>query len=75
MSESNDRRYWIIVGSPDNFERTAALGFTVQGIKSRHRKKAERMEPGDKLVFYLTGKKAFAAVATVESPYFESSEP
>ncbi|MCC6315286.1 MAG: EVE domain-containing protein, partial [Thermomicrobiales bacterium] len=42
---------------------------------SRHRKKAERMEPGDKLVFYLTGKKAFAAVATVESPYFESSEP
>jgi hypothetical protein len=66
--------YWIIVGSPDNFRRTAELGFTVQGIKSRHRKKAERMAPGDKLVYYVTGLKAFAGIATVESPFFESHD-
>src|SRR5919202_307425 len=46
----------------------------VQGIKSRHRKKAERMKPGDKIVYYLTGRKAFAGIATVTSPYFESHE-
>ena len=67
-------RYWIGVGSPDNFRRTAERGFTVQGIKSRHRKKAERMGPGDKIVYYLTGQKAFAGIATVESRYFESDE-
>jgi len=66
--------YWIIVGSPDNFARTRELGFTVQGIKSRHRKKAERMAPGDKIIYYVTGLKAFAGVATVTSEYFESHE-
>jgi hypothetical protein len=66
--------YWIVVGSVDNFQRTATRGFTVQGIKSRHRKKAERMKPGDKIVYYLTGIKAFGAIATITSPYFESHE-
>ena len=68
------QNYWIIVGSPDNFVRTAEHGFTVQGFKSRHRKKAERMNPGDKIAYYLTGRKAFGGVATIESPYFESHE-
>ena len=66
--------FWIIVGSPDNFRRTADHGFTVQGLKSRHRKKAERMAPGDKLIWYITGRKAFAGMATITSPYFESHE-
>ena len=66
--------YWIIVGSPDNLTKTRELGFTVQGIKSRHRKKAERMKPGDKLIYYVTGRKAFAGIATVISPSFESHE-
>lgn len=66
--------YWIVVGSPGNFAKTAELGFTIQGLKSRHRKKAERMKPGDKIVYYITGQKAFAGIATVESPYFESHD-
>lgn len=75
MSDSNDaRRHWIIVGSPDNFARTADLGFTVQGLKSRHRKKAEKMAPGDRLAWYLTGIKGFAGTATIESPFFESHD-
>jgi hypothetical protein len=72
--ESTNPTYWIIVGSPDNFMRTADLGFTVQGIKSRHRKKAERMKPGDKIIYYLTGIKAFAGISTITSRYFESHE-
>lgn len=63
--------YWIIVGSPDNFATTRSLDFTVQGMKSRHRKKAEQMQPGDKLIYYVTGAKAFGAIATVTSEYFE----
>lgn len=71
MSEQN---YWIIVGSPDNFAKTRELGFTLQGIKSRHRKKAEKMHPGDKIIYYVTGKKAFAGISTITSDYFESHE-
>jgi hypothetical protein len=66
--------YWIIVGSTDNFARTRELGFSMQGIKSRHRKKAEKMKPGDKIVWYLTGVKAFGGVATITSEYFESHD-
>lgn len=66
--------YWIIVGSPANFERSRELGFTVQGIKSRHRKKAEKMQPGDQLAYYLTGLKVFGGIATITSRYFESHE-
>jgi predicted RNA-binding protein len=66
--------YWIIVGSPENFERTRELGFSQQGIKSRHRKKAEKMMPGDKFIYYVTGRKAFAGIATVTSLFRESHE-
>ena len=66
--------FWIIVGSPDNFERTREQGFTIQGIKSRHRKKAELMRPGDKIVYYITGEKAFGGIATITSEYFESHD-
>ena len=66
--------FWIIVGSPENFAKTREHGFTVQGIKSRHRKKAERMRPGDKIIYYLTGLKVFSGIATITSGYFESHE-
>jgi EVE domain len=75
MTESTGRAFWIVVGSPGNFDKTRELGFTVQGLKSRHRKKAERMKPGDKIAYYVTGRRAFAAVSTITSPYFESHEP
>ena len=67
--------YWIIVGSPGNFEKTAELGFTIQGMKSRHRRKAERMAVGDKLVWYITGDQAFAGSATITGSYFEDHDP
>lgn len=75
MSEQESGpRHWIIVGSPGNFAKTAELGFTLQGLKSRHRKKAERMAPGDRIAYYVTGRKAFAATSEITSPYFESHE-
>ena len=73
VSESS-AGYWIVVGSPGNFTKTAEHGFAIQGLKSRHRKKAERMKPGDKMIYYITGQKAFAGVVTIESLYFESHE-
>lgn len=73
-SETGEPRYWIIVGSLENFATTARLGFTLQGLKSRHRKKAERMGPGDRIAYYITGRKAFAGTSIIESPYFESHE-
>ncbi|MGH9174724.1 MAG: EVE domain-containing protein [Vicinamibacterales bacterium] len=70
-----DQTNWIIVGSPENFAATRQQGFTIQGIKSRHRKKAEAMKPGDRIVWYITGVKAFAGYATITSEYYEDHTP
>jgi len=67
--------YWLIVGTPANFQVSAQLGWTVQGFKSRHGKKAAAMRPGDKLIYYLTQQQVLAGVATVVSTYFEAHDP
>lgn len=66
---------WLIVTSAENFESTKAMGFTVQGVKAKHGKKAQTLQPGDKLVYYVTGRQVFAAIATVTSTCFEDTTP
>lgn len=71
MSET----YWLVVGTPENYAISAARGWTVAGLKSRHRKKAERMRPGDKIIHYLTRLKAFGSIVTITSTYREEASP
>lgn len=68
-------QYWMIVTSRENYEATRDRNFTIQGVKSRHRKKAMEMQPGDKLIYYLTGIQQFAGIAEVTSTFFEDDEP
>ncbi len=67
--------HWMIVMSPENFEITRARGLDVVGLKSRHRKKAERMALGDRVLFYVTGDQVFPLTATVSSTFFEDHSP
>ena len=64
-------RYWIVVGGPEVFETTREMGFTRHGFKSTRRIMASKIQPGDKLAFYVTGRKQFAAIAKVTSPVVE----
>ena len=65
---------WMVVTNEDNFARTRELGFTIQGVKAKHRKRAERIAPGDRLCWYVTRIQGFAATATVTSPAFEDTK-
>jgi EVE domain len=67
--------HWMIVMSPENFEITRERGFDMVGLKSRHRKKAERMALGDRVLFYVTGSQVFPLTATVSSTFFEDHRP
>lgn len=67
--------YWMLVSSAENFEISRAIGFTLAGMKSRHRKKAEQVAPGDRVLFYLTGVQAFGGTATVTGTYAEDRSP
>jgi EVE domain-containing protein len=68
-------RTWILTGSPENFAATAEGGFRLIGMKEGRRRLAEQVEPGDRIVFYLTKVKAFAAIVRVTGPMFEDRTP
>ena len=57
----------MVASSLENFHITCGLDFTIQGLMSRQRRKAQRMEPGDRIVYYITGVQRFGATATVNS--------
>lgn len=67
--------YWMLSISEENFSVTRDKGFTVQGFGLRQRRKTDRMVKGDRLLFYVKGKRVFPATATVNSTVFEDDEP
>jgi hypothetical protein len=65
----------MLVTTPHNYARTRAHRFTIQGVKTRHRRKAERIAPGDRICWYLVGVGGFVATATVASLAFLDTRP
>ncbi len=56
---------WILTGSLENLQINVERGFDVIGFKERRRKQAAEVEPGDEIVFYVTGVQAFGGIAFV----------
>jgi predicted RNA-binding protein len=65
------KTYWMLVVDQENLDITRQNGFSVQGIDSRNRRKAVRMTPEDRIIYYVSDRKGFAATATVNSEHFE----
>jgi predicted RNA-binding protein len=66
---------WILTGSLENFRINVERGFDVIGFKQRRRLQAQEFEPGDEIVFYVTGVQAFGGIARVTSEMFEDTTP
>ena len=64
-------RTWVLTSSPDNHVATAEHGFSVIGIKERNRARALLMEPGDRIVLYLTKVMRFAAAIRLTGELYE----
>jgi len=75
VSASPCGQTWILTGSLENFRVNVERGFDVIGFKERRRRQAEEFEPGDEVVFYVTGVLAFGAIARVRSHMFEDRTP
>ena len=65
---------WILTGSLENFRINAERGFDVIGFKERRRNQALEIEPGDEIVFYVTGVQAFGGIARVTPQMFEDRD-
>ena len=66
---------WVLTGSPENFAATRERGFKLIGMKEGRRNMAEQVEPGDRIVFYLTRVKEFGAIVRVTGEMFEDRTP
>jgi predicted RNA-binding protein len=67
-------KYWLIVTSYENFRYDREiLGFKLQGLPHRFRKQVQRMQIGDKVVYYIMKLQKFGAIATITGDYFEDS--
>ena len=62
---------WVLTGSPENFAATRERGFRLIGMKEGRRRMAEQVEPGDRIVFYLTRVKTLAAIVRVTGELYE----
>jgi predicted RNA-binding protein len=62
---------WVLTGSLENFRATREHGFRVIGAKERRRRLAEQIEPGDRIVFYVTGVQAFGGIVRVIGEMYE----
>ena len=69
------KNYWMVVQNRENFEISKRMGLTVHGLRHRHRRRAERMNPDDKVLFYISDLRKWGAIATIKShSYEEDSE-
>ncbi len=65
---------WITVGSPENYEVLRERNFDVTAFKSSRRKQSGEMQPGDRIVFYLTQQVKFGSVVEVTGEAYEDHE-
>src|SRR3954447_1642086 len=64
-------RTWVLTGSLDNFRATRDRDFRLIGAKEGRRRMAEQIEPGDSIVFYVTGVQAFGGMVRVTGELYE----
>ena len=63
--------FWMINCNNQNFDITRDMGFSQQGLKAEYRRKVQRVEPGDRIIYYVSGQRVFTATATVTRGYEE----
>ena len=71
MVTSMPRNFWMITCNEENFNITRGLDFTKQALKSEYRRKVQRVEKDDRLLYYVSGIRKFTATATVTVSYKE----
>jgi predicted RNA-binding protein len=67
--------HYIVVTSPENWQKTAERGWTLLGLKSTKPGQAGKFKPGDKVVAYATGIKKLIGAVEVTSDMFVDHTP
>jgi hypothetical protein len=63
--------YWMVTISDQNFKVTRQQGWRFQGFTRSQRRKTDRMQPGDRLLFYVQEPRGFGLTAIITAPAFQ----
>ncbi|HTE84136.1 MAG TPA: EVE domain-containing protein [Dehalococcoidia bacterium] len=66
---------YLVVTSPENWQKTAEMGWSLLGLKSTRHNVARSLRPGDRLACYETGVKRFIAVVQIAGDCYEDHTP
>ena len=69
------KNYWMVVESLDNHTITQGRGLDVIGFGQPFRRRVQRMQRGDMVLFYVSTIRKWTATATISSEHFEDYAP
>ena len=69
------RNYWMVNVSPAYYEATRERGHDLLGMGKAQKRRVQRMEVGDRVLFYVRNLRIFSAIVTINSTYFEDHTP
>ena len=69
------RNYWMFVETPENYALIRENGVSLFWMGRKFKRRAERMAPDDKALFYVSGIRKWPSIATITSTYFEDDSP
>lgn len=68
-------KYYMIVTNEIDYEWDIDNQFVCAGFPERNKKSLQQMEPGDKIIYYVTKHSKFMAITEVVGEYFYSEQP
>ena len=66
--------YWMFAETEENSLITRDLGFTIFGMSGKYKKRAQRMQPNDRVLFYVRQKMSWTASATIVSKSYTGED-
>ena len=69
------RNYWMVSTTLGDFQVTRDKGYSIFGMGSKYRRRAQRMQPDDKMLLYVRQLRKWTGVVSVTSSYFEDRTP
>ena len=64
------KNYWMFVEDGQNAAITRRMGYSLFGMGPRYKKRAERMQPNDRAIFYSRNLRSWTASATITGKFY-----
>ena len=69
------KNYWMFATTQENFLISSQRGLDIHGFGKKYKKRTERMNTGDEVIYYLRDKMQWCAISEIETSAFEDNSP